>query len=341
MKKIKATGYPTVEIKKILSGNDDEPSIQYYQVDIIGDDFDASEFGAPDGLAIATAKLIVLAPAMGNVTDEADAVSQEIYDVATAFYGPDGQTPSRRADKAGASLTLSGIAAPLAYLDQIHLLRGYEATGQAEAGLAIALAEIASWHGLDAESGEMLMAAAHKKATCFLCDGPDLSGGSPIETPKSIQSALGLRSWVKEGESFQTESGHASSSGLGAVAQEMMGYGQTLVGNELLGTASFDPRFSIAPIERSDAFLERFASERQLACAAAMEKKDREALAEALARISERLADGSSSDPDADRKALSLASGAFPSEPMDVASRLREQRGKSPAAEKPLPSSSL
>lgn len=250
MKKIKAVDTPDVRVIKFINGYTETPALERFLIEVYDSDMEAEEAGAPAGSLICSANVVVFNPKKGNVVDDGDADSQDLMDVATAFFNPSGQTLSHRAEGRGAETQESMHAVPLIYVDGIATRREFEGTGQDVLGVAIGMAEIASQYGMAEKAGIRMMSAIYKDMTLTVCSGEDFKNEERVALDARWQSALGVKKWVGDGELFATEDSHPK---LSKVSQQMLGFGGRLSGNELLGAARFEPAFKVENVERSEA----------------------------------------------------------------------------------------
>lgn len=242
---------PIVTMTRSIS--EQTPEMSMHVVDFtLQADHEGLEHSALNQEVFAKARVIMFDPYTGNPTDEADAHSQTLLDVASAFYTPDGDLSHR------ALIHLRdheiGVTPCLAYVDEIKVLEGYENGGWLEAGLAIALKQLGK--DFNGESTDTdLMVTAFLNNTLSLVSGNDVASSiaptrfAPL-TPE-LQRVMGLTNWVEPGQTFASEPGHGASAGLvlSADVSAQMGYGQTLKGNVLLGSPGFDANLDFDQVE--------------------------------------------------------------------------------------------
>lgn len=257
MKKIKADSLPWVEITKQEDPYDDTPSIERVSVKMNSNDMDLDNEGFSKvwNESFAKVEIVFFNPRRGNPTDDADADSSDLLNVSSAFYDPDGELSVKVLEKSEAQNDAMETA-PLAYIESIELLRGYEKGGQLEAGLAMVLRRLGSDWGCDGSEAP-LMVATCESATMSIVErlGAD---STAVKLPASVINALGLETWIEKGSRFAAEVGHGAEAGvvLPEAARAMVGFGERS-GVKLLGSAAFDADFDLSAVDRSEAQLQK------------------------------------------------------------------------------------
>lgn len=293
MAKIKTDSIPLVRITRLIDVDSEAPSLSSFEVEMQANDYDLED----DDLAcevFARAKLTLLDPNAGNPSDEADSQNQEIFDVATAFYDPDGELSVRAlAKQPEGFMENEFFRPPLVYIESIRALEGFEKGGRVEAGIALALRQIHDDYGCEAGDVPMMLAISQDHAMT-LVQGADLEASTAKESPaaleKSFRDAFRLENWVSPGQTYASEIGHAAANGeaMSDEANAMMGYGAQ-AGSVLLGAASFDADFELARRSRSDQEIDRWVAAREKAIAASAPRVA--SVGEEIAKLSARILD--------------------------------------------------
>lgn len=272
MRKIIADALPMVKIISTVNPYDDTPAIKRLDVEMSANDMDLESMGFEEvwDETFARVSLVMFDPKKGNPTDAADADSQGLLNVSSAFYDPDGDLSLRMLERAH---NVGGSIPPLVYIESIEMLEGYEKSGALEAGLAQALARIASDWGCEQEGVSLMLAAFEQETMRMTAKLGDSKNAKQVQLPKSLIEALELEVWVKKDQPFAAEMGHGAEQGLvlPQAAREMMGFGD-LAGQEMLGSAGFDEGFELKDRERSDKQIQA-RGEKLMAIRALSEKK--------------------------------------------------------------------
>ena len=261
MNTIVADCLPEISITRLISPEPEFPSIQRMTVFMSANDYaiDNEEIANE---SFARVSLILFDPNKGNPTDDADNDSQELLDVSSAFYDPEGDLSLRSIEKGADS---DYTTPPLIYIDRIDLLEGYEKGGRLEAGLILALKQVSEDLGCDFHESP-LMVSAFEQRTLHIVHGVNLhsSKATAVNLSDNFKDTLRLGSWVDDGAMYATEPGHGAAQGmiLPDAVKQVMGHECRLDGNRLLGCAGFNPDVKLSQRPRSDKKTEAWAQTR-------------------------------------------------------------------------------
>lgn len=264
---INADSIPLISITHQIDAETDTPALRFFDIEMSSNDWDLEGEGLADEV-FARARLTLFDPLLGNPTDNADAHSQELYDVATAFYDPEGELSARALAKTQQDEEMA--SPPMLYINTIEALNGFEKGGRIEAGIALALRQIALDYGCEIMDAP-LMLSVHDRHTLTLVDGADLldpnATRSSVALGAGFKDAFRLESWVAPGQTYASEPGHGAASGLllNEAQNKMMGYESSLHENTLLGCsrATFD--FDFHRNERTDEQIDAWRAQREAA----------------------------------------------------------------------------